>query len=85
MTDQEYDVLDELYFLTSFYDLSKRCQLESEQLLDVLRTLLDKGWLNCFIEKDVPLMAEEVDLDRYYSQYYYLASKSGLFAHNSAI
>jgi hypothetical protein len=85
MTDQEYDVLDELYFLTSFPELSKRCQLEAEELIEVLRTLLKKGWLNCFIEKDVPLTPEEVDLDQHYNQYYYLASKSGLFAHNSNI
>jgi hypothetical protein len=85
MTDLEYDVLDELYFLTSFQELSKRCQLNSEELKVVLGTLLEKGWLNCFIEKDVPLQKEDVDLDAFSSQYFYLASKSGLFAHNSNI
>jgi hypothetical protein len=85
MTDQEYDVLDELYFLTSFQELSKRSQMNTPELKEVLGTLLGKGWLNCFIEKDVPLQKEEVDLDNFYSQYFYLASKSGLFAHNSNI
>jgi hypothetical protein len=84
MTDQEYDVLDELYFLTSFHELSNQVTISRENLKMVLKSLFEKGWVKCYKNKDEELPNQEVDLDTFFDQYNYLATKSGLFAHNSA-
>lgn len=83
MTDKEFDVLDELYFLTSFDDLFKSCNLNQTELKQILISLLDKGWVKCFKNKDEEVPEQEIDLENSFQQYNYLATKSGLFAHNS--
>jgi hypothetical protein len=82
MSDQEYDVLDELYFIQSFAGLQQSCNLSEEELRHTLQLLWEKGWLRCMqsVEEDA---VEDPDLKTGYRSYYYLASKAGLLAHNS--
>lgn len=83
MTDKEFDVLDELYFLTSFDDLFKNCNLTAEELKEILESLLQKGWVKCLKNKDEEIPDHELDFENCFKEYDYLATKSGLFAHNS--
>jgi len=83
MTDQEFDVLDELYFLQSFSSLEKALKINGDELSGILQILIEKGWVRCFSN---PVQELKYDKGRYqkeYRNYYYLASKEGLLAHNS--
>lgn len=82
MTDQEYDVLDELYFFVPFSHLQQELGMEEGELKKVLQTLLKKGWIKCFLNASEEVMTDEIDLENYFSEYFYLATKSGLLAHN---
>ena len=83
MSDLEYDVLDELYFMVQYDDLSRNVGLIDTELKPILIKLFDKGWIKCFEEPDVEVDSKQVDLEVSFRKYYYLATKSGLKAHTS--
>jgi transcription initiation factor IIE alpha subunit len=83
MSDLEYDILDELYFLVHFKQLIANFGLADEEILPILMKLHRKGWIRCYSEPDVELDPKEVDLEIHFRDYYYLASKAGLKAHTS--
>ena len=82
MTDLEFEVLDELYFVISFDELKQATELDGETLCMVLRDLLNKEWIKCFRDRVEPVGVEEIKFELDYTKYYYLASKEGLLAHN---
>jgi hypothetical protein len=83
MTDTEFDVLDELYFVQSFAALQQVLVMPEFELKDVLQGLMKKGWIKCFKSAAEELPAEEVYFENEFKNYYYLATKAGLLAHNS--
>lgn len=83
MSDLEYDVLDELYFVQSYNYLKNTLSWEDDMLRDTLKRLLEKGWIKCFVDPKEEIFDNEIDIDTQYRKYFYLASKAGLFAHNS--
>ncbi len=82
MSDIEFTLLDELYFVISFPDLESACELSEEEMLDTLRKLREKGWIRVLETVDDEIVGA-VNWERF-REYFYLASKSGLMAHNSA-
>ena len=80
MSDNEFDVLDELYFVTSYSELKRNTDLKEGELLEVLESLIEKSWVRVYENMDDEL--EEFDLHDNFQTYYYLASKKGLLAHN---
>ncbi len=83
MTDNEFDVLDELYFVQSFEALTQVLSMPEQELKLALEALLKKGWIKCFQSLTEELPADEIHFETQYRNYYYLASKAGLLAHNS--
>ena len=83
MSDLEYDILDELYFLIHFDQLIANFGLSDDEIKPVLVKLFRKGWIRCYTEPDVELDRNEVDLEINFRKYFYLASKEGLKAHTS--
>ncbi|MGL1885976.1 MAG: hypothetical protein OCD76_05635 [Reichenbachiella sp.] len=83
MSDHEFDVLDELYLLTSFIDLKDKVGMEDEEIKPVLTKLNNRGWLRCYEEPEQELGSQEIDLEINFRKYHYLASKAGLKAHTS--
>lgn len=83
MTDLEFDVLDELYFVQSFADLQKETALEPTTLKKVLEEMYQKGWVRCMKEPEGGEQYSEQDFPEDYLTIYFLASKEGLLAHNS--
>lgn len=83
MTDREFNVLDELYFLQSFDELLASTGLSEPDLRDTLQLLVTRKWVNCLASASRSLACEEVEFEKNYRIYYYLASKEGLHAHNS--
>ncbi len=83
MTDAEFDVMDELYFVISFPDLQKSLGFSETDLKKVLASLVQRNYVKCFENISDELPHDAVDFERNYGIYHYLASKEGLFAHNS--
>lgn len=82
MTDSEFEVLDELYFVQSYAELQESTGYEDGRLAEVLDELLRKGWIRCLGSRAGEEMTVQ-KLPANYREYFYLASKAGLFAHNS--
>lgn len=83
MTDLEYDLLDELYFVQSFDYLQNALAIEEPALKETLESLLKKGWVKCFVNNTEEVFIEDMDFEKRYRQYSYLATKQGLLAHNA--
>lgn len=83
MTNEEFDVLDELYFLQSFGSLEKAVNLSEAELVRILQLLIEKGWVRGFANPEDEIRYEKNRFRVEYRNYYYLASKEGLLAHNS--
>lgn len=83
MSDQEFDVLDELYFVHSFQEVQEATGLKPNDLKLVLQELLEKGWVRCMEARDGEGSAGKIDFQKNYQNYFYLATKAGLLAHNS--
>ena len=82
MSDLEFDVLDELYFVTHHDELLASTDLDDSDLKPILIKIYNKGWLKCYSEPDEELDPSLVDLEVNFRNYFYLASKEGLKAHN---
>lgn len=83
MTDIEYEILDELYFVVSFHQLLKETSLTDDTLKQELKSLINKGWVRSFSSPSEEIDIDITHFDKLYQSLYYLASKKGLFAHNS--
>ena len=81
MTELEFDVLDELYFVLSYQQLVEACELDEQELVATLATLYEKGWVKVLQTVDDEAI-EPLDLPVKFHTYYYLATKKGLHAHN---
>ena len=83
MSDDEFDVIDELYLLQHYRDLSKALKWGDQKLEQVLLILIEKGWVRCYESPEIELEKFEGKSSDGLSEYYFLASKEGLLAHNS--
>jgi len=83
MTDLEFDIIDELYFVNSFSDLRDKLRLNDSELKFNLLNLVEKEWVNYFAELDGMQNPSLADLSKSLTKLYFLASKQGLLAHNS--
>ena len=83
MDDLKFEILDELYFVISFSDLQNTLGMEATLLKRELGELVAKKWVKCFSSVSDELPEEEIDYERNYQNYHYLASKEGLIEHNS--
>jgi len=83
MTNLEYDVLDELYFVQDYEYLINELDIEEPVLIEVLEKLYQKDWIKCFIKHDEEIERGLADIKNNYKSYLYLATKKGLFAHHA--
>tara|TARA_R110000796_G_scaffold74374_1_gene167188 strand:- start:149403 stop:149657 length:255 start_codon:yes stop_codon:yes gene_type:complete len=82
MTDKEFDVLDELYFVQPFDAILEETGLAKEELKQVLSGLLNKGWVKCYGDRQAEMPIALKDLGNNLNSYFYLATKEGLLVHN---
>lgn len=82
MTDQEFDVLDELYFVQTYDDLKSELDFDDATLISILKSLVANAWIKCYSAMDEEVFGEQIDLTHNYGRYLYLATKKGLMAHN---
>jgi hypothetical protein len=83
MSDEEFEILDELYFVISYQELKEGIDLSDRELFSLLKSLHQKGWIRIFENPDEEVKINFTDIGNRYTEYYYLASKKGLLAHNS--
>jgi len=84
MTSTQDDILDELYFVTSFQDLKASLNLPDETLCQELKKLLALEFVKSFFpDPDSEIAFSPENFDQDYKRYFYLATKKGLLAHNS--
>lgn len=84
MTENEFDILDELYFVTSYADLRSTLPLDEPALNEGLKNLLDKGYIKIlYPDPDTEHDYSENDFSLHCREYFFLATKAGLVVHNS--
>jgi hypothetical protein len=83
VTDEEFDLLDSLYFVISFEEIKAELGWQETVLRNMLQSLLKKGWVKCFKKGTDEEIEGISDFESQYQNYNYLATKEGLHAHNS--
>ena len=84
MNDIEYDIIDELYFVTPYQDIAKALKLQEAILSRHLADLLQKGYIKAFYPNpDTEIPYQEENFQTSFRKYFYLATKTGLILHNS--
>lgn len=83
MSDLEYDILEELYFLTHFNVLKNKIKVSENVLFEEILSLKEKDWIKYYKEVDGVENPEIKFDEKNILNLYFLASKKGLFAHNS--
>ncbi|AYA36807.1 hypothetical protein D3Y59_06900 [Hymenobacter oligotrophus] len=84
MTDAEFDILDELYFVSSFHDLQQRTSFSPNELEQHLRGMLEQGLIRCFWpDPDTELAYEPSLFGAVRQDCFFLATKEGLLQHNT--
>lgn len=84
MTDAEFNLLDELYFVTSFRTLLEKTGLPAAELLPLLESLLSQGLVRYYWPNpDTELAYEPTTFGALARDASYLASKEGLLQHNT--
>ncbi|TVP44763.1 MAG: hypothetical protein EA341_16225 [Mongoliibacter sp.] len=82
MTEEEFDLLDELYFVQPYSYLSETLGWDDEKLLTTLKSLHQKAFIKCLSAPDEELF-DQVDVLNKGKDLFYLASKKGLMEHNA--
>lgn len=83
MTDTQFEIIDELYFLTSFKTLKDKLTLSKNLLANELLLLINQDWVAFFEEIDGLAKPKEDFRENNVENYLFLATKQGLLAHNS--
>lgn len=84
MTEIEFDILDELYFVASYKDLRITLSLSDEELCQGLQSLLKRGYIRImYPDQDTEHAYEPNTFSKHCQDYFYLATKAGLVVHNS--
>ena len=82
MTEPEFEMLDELYFIKNLEDLRKELKSAEYDIREELWKLIQKGWVRATVHKDQEVNLTEEDFQRDVNNYYFIATKNGLLAHN---
>ena len=84
MTENEFAIMDELYFVTSYPDLKSTSALTDAELCAALRDLIGKGYIRIlYPDPDTEHTYDEATFGKHCQDYFYLATKAGLVVHNS--
>lgn len=82
MSDEEFDLLDELYFVQNYDFIKESLGWEDELLLNTLNALYQNDMIKCLTTPDTERF-DAVDILAEGKNLFYLATKKGLMAHNT--
>jgi hypothetical protein len=82
MSEEEFDLLDELYFVQPYHYLKETLGWDDEKLLVNLQELNNKGFIKCLAHPDKEIF-DNIKISEQGTEYFYLATKKGLMHHNT--
>lgn len=82
MSETEFDLLDELYFVQTYEFIKNSLGWTDDLLLETLDSLYKGGMIKCLVTPDSERF-DSVDIFSEGKNLYYLATKKGLMAHNT--
>ena len=84
LNDNEFDLLDELYFVQSYQELRQALSWSEELLNTVLKSLLQKPYIKFLEDHDTEIDTKQaLQLpSSAYQELLFLATKQGLMIHN---
>lgn len=82
MSETEFDLLDELYFVQTYDFIKNSLEWTDDLLLETLDSLYKAGMIKCLTTPDAERF-DAVDILSEGKKLYYLATKKGLMAHNT--
>ncbi|CAN5830897.1 hypothetical protein BH24BAC1_BH24BAC1_16470 [soil metagenome] len=84
MTELEFEIIDELYFVTSYHDIGTALMLTDQELCTSLKDLLLRGYVKAYYpDQDTEIPYDETHFSKNCKDYFFLATKAGLIVHNS--
>ncbi|WP_242918469.1 hypothetical protein [Pontibacter liquoris] len=84
MSENEFDILDELYFVTSYADLKRTLSLSDTEICAALHSLIRQGYVKIlYPDQDTEHPFEEATFGKHCQDFFFLATKAGLVVHNS--
>lgn len=84
MTENEFDILDELYFVVSYPDLKSTLSLTDNEICAALQSLVRQGYVKIlYPDQDTEHEYNETEFGSHCQDYFFLATKAGLVVHNS--
>ncbi len=83
MNELEFEILDQIYFVESFAKIQQAVGADEITLKNTLKTMIEKGWVKCFLNHFSDVVISTENFEENFRNYYYLATKEGLLAHNS--
>ncbi len=82
MTDFEYNLLDELYFIKTFDELQKLADYNEIDLLTEIWNLVEKKWVKILDKLDNELELNKQFYKEHHKSLRFNITKQGLLAHN---
>jgi hypothetical protein len=83
MTDLEFELIDQLYFVQTFEVLCNSLNMSESELKLTLKSVFDKDWIKVLDKKTDAEITDSDVWEKDFRNFYYLATKKGLFAHNT--
>lgn len=84
MNELQFQILDSLYFVESFANVLEEAGEPVPIVVDELRTLIDKGWIQVmeFDKEQNDYVRTAIYDSDHLENYHFLATKDGLMKHN---
>ncbi len=82
MSETEFELLDELYFVQHYSYIKETLKWEDERILDALSLLYEQGLIKCLRSPDEEIFGKVNFTEEGYSLFF-LATKKGLMVHNT--
>lgn len=82
MSEQEFDLIDALYFICDLPALEQELGWHIDLIWQILEDCHSKGWVKIVALHDGKDVAQTINWKQKPNGYYFLASKEGLLAHN---
>ncbi|GAA5027722.1 hypothetical protein GCM10011506_16090 [Marivirga lumbricoides] len=83
MTDDEFDLLDELYFVQSYREIQDAINWNDHRLIATLTSIYKEGYIKILKAHDEEYKNQNDNYDTIpWKELYFLATKKGLLQHN---
>ena len=83
MTDIEFELLDQLYFVQTIDSLCNDVNMSNSEIVIELKRLFDKEWIKILDSDSETEITDPALWGKDLTNFYYLITKKGLFAHNT--